>query len=339
MGAKKYFTDLDLNQNQIKNVVLEKIQESTDFEASINKKAGRIVFDNTNTGMEDSNGDYIFNNEIKYFDGTDWQLVSGRFDGQIFYKGKLKGSDLLNINPEVGDLYVFMTESLNPTLGKRVFSGDMVICRAAYGPDSIWEIIKGNVVEASEINKGLVKFFDPYLSPMASDKDVITVFNFRNFGEAEECWYGLNNNQYIPIDFFNRGDIYETIVPVVKLISKSKVYIKNIDKNPLIIDILDAYFGTTMFPRPHVIMDLPEILADFKVYNNGQEIEVEIQKIGKSKYAFTSSELIADAKIVVHMYVETIYHIFTPIMGGSGGSEDESEYIDINDMSDMSDMG
>ena len=300
MGAKKYFTDLDLNQNQIKNVVIEKFQESNSFEASINKKAGRIVFDSVfdaNLG-EDANGNPLSKNEIKYWDGTNWQSVISRFEGQIVYKGQIKGSDELNFESKIGDLYVFITESINPTLNKRVFPGDMVICNDSYrtvnGFQNHWEIIKGNVVEASETNRGVVKFADTRFSWKHENNDVVKIGNHYQFQLGTEMmgFQELTDTVPTPITPSNMETL-KKIIPVARQISKSKVFTQTISMNPIVIDITNTYFGISIGG---------EEIADFKVYKDGQEIEVEIQKVDKSKYAFTASQTIVDAKIVAHIY-------------------------------------
>lgn len=138
MAAKKYFSNLDLNQNQIKSAVLE-----TTTSAGVASPAnGQIIFD---TGS----------NVLKYYDGATWQSPVGRFDGAIVYKGSIAHNAAAPGTVTNGDLYVFTSAGTATNYGgEYVQAGDYVIYD---GTAEAWKVIQGNVVIASTTAKGIVE--------------------------------------------------------------------------------------------------------------------------------------------------------------------------------------
>jgi hypothetical protein len=139
MAAQKYYANIELNQNQIKNIVVETTTPAT-VGSTI---SGRVIFD---TG----------NSILKYYDGTNWQSVETRFDGQILYKGNIAHDADSASSPVQGDLYVFSSAGTATNYGNVVVEvGDYVIYDGTN-----WKVIQGNVILASETNSGLVRLAD-----------------------------------------------------------------------------------------------------------------------------------------------------------------------------------
>lgn len=138
MAAQKYYANIELNQNQIKNVIVE----TTTTAAVGSTVAGRLIFDTVN-------------NVIKYYDGSNWQTVENRFSGQIIYKGAIAHNASSPTPAAInGDLYVFTSAGTATNYGNFLVEiGDYVIYDG-----SNWKIIQGNIILASESNSGLVKF-------------------------------------------------------------------------------------------------------------------------------------------------------------------------------------
>jgi hypothetical protein len=139
MAAKKYFSNLDLNQNQIKNAVLETVTSAS----LTTPGTGRIIFD---TGS----------NIFKYYDGTAWQSPVTRLEGQLVYKGSILANADAPESPKAGDVYVFSSAGEAIHYGGEIVEvGDYVVCNGAiFG--SLWVVIQGNVVQSSTSGKGIV---------------------------------------------------------------------------------------------------------------------------------------------------------------------------------------
>lgn len=145
MAAKKYFSNLDLNKNQIKSAVLE-----TTTSAGVASPAnGQIIFD---TGS----------NVLKYYDGTTWQSPVSRFEGAIVYKGSIGHDAAAPGTVTNGDLYVFTSAGTATNYGGgTVEIGDYVIYDG-----SSWTVIQGNVIQSSTTAKGIVE--------LATNEEAIT---------------------------------------------------------------------------------------------------------------------------------------------------------------------
>lgn len=148
MAAKKYFANLDLNQNQIKNAVLETVTSAS----VVSPGAGQVIFD---TGS----------NVFKYYDGETWQSPVTRFEGQIVYKGSVAHNAAAPGTVTSGDLYVFTSSGTATNYGGGVVEpGDYVIYDG-----SSWVVIQGNIIEASTTSKGLVMLASDVEAAAGSD--------------------------------------------------------------------------------------------------------------------------------------------------------------------------
>jgi hypothetical protein len=138
MAAKKYFSNLDLNQNQIKSAVLE----TTTSAGIASPGNGQIIFD---TGS----------NVLKYYDGATWQSPVGRFEGTVVYKGSIAHNAASPGTVTNGDIYAFSSAGVATNYGgATVQIGDFVVYD---GDAEDWTVIQGNVVEASTSSKGIVE--------------------------------------------------------------------------------------------------------------------------------------------------------------------------------------
>ena len=150
MAAKKYFVDIDLQKNKLVNVVLENTTPSA--AGGQNAGTGRIIFDSEEK-------------VLKYYDGVAWQSSETRLDGALQYKGSIAFNGTPTAS-QTGDLYVFSKSgtTLIASFGaeKLVEAGDFAIKNA----DGTWDIIQGNVVDATTSVKGAVT--------LASDSDTTT---------------------------------------------------------------------------------------------------------------------------------------------------------------------
>lgn len=138
MAAKKYFSNLDLNQNQIKSAVLE----TTTSAGVASPGNGQIIFD---TGS----------NVLKYYDGATWQSPVGRFEGTVVYKGSIAHNAASPGTVTNGDIYAFSSAGVATNYGgATVQIGDFVVYD---GNAEDWTVIQGNVVEASTSSQGIVE--------------------------------------------------------------------------------------------------------------------------------------------------------------------------------------
>lgn len=152
MAAKKYFSNLDLNQNQIKNAVLE-----TTTSAGVASPAdGQIIFD---TGS----------NVLKYWDGAVWQSPVTRFEGEIVYKGAVAHDAAAPGTVTNGDLYVFTSAGTATNYGGDVVEiGDYVVYDSNA---SDWVVAQGNVIQASTTSKGIVELATNAEAETGTDTD------------------------------------------------------------------------------------------------------------------------------------------------------------------------
>lgn len=153
MAAKKYFVDIDLNQNELVGAVLQ----NTTTAGIANPVAGQIIFD-TDTDT------------LQYHDGTNWQSAETRLDGALQYKGGKAHDAAAVTNPQVGDLYVFTSTGTATYYGNQVVEiGDFAICKVGGTVTQEWDVIQRNTVYASTSTAGVVQ--------LATDGDTITGSN------------------------------------------------------------------------------------------------------------------------------------------------------------------
>jgi hypothetical protein len=150
MASIQFYTDLNLNRNQIVNAVIENTTEDQATPA-----IGRLIFD---TDIK----------ALKYFDGTQWQISKARMSGLLVYKGAIP-HDLNNEpdSPQTGDLYVFNSAGITNGFGAvEVQIGDYVVYDGIYWG---WIVIQGNVISATTEIPGVVK--------IASNEEVLEGIN------------------------------------------------------------------------------------------------------------------------------------------------------------------
>lgn len=139
MASKKFYVNLDLNQNELQNTVLENITAS----GVVSPVEGQIIFDDTDK-------------KLKYYDGADWQTAETRFEGALQYKAAISHNATAPVDPEKGDLYVFNSAGTATNFGGAVVqSGDFAIYNG-----SGWDIIQGNTVYATTSVEGVVELAD-----------------------------------------------------------------------------------------------------------------------------------------------------------------------------------
>lgn len=153
MAAKKYFVDIDLNQNELVGAVLQ----NTTTAGVANPIAGQIIFD-TDTDT------------LQYYDGSNWQSAETRLDGALQYKGGKAHDASAVTNPQVGDLYVFTSAGTATYYGNEVVEiGDFAICKVGGTATQEWDIIQRNTVYATTDTAGVVQ--------LATDDDTKTGSN------------------------------------------------------------------------------------------------------------------------------------------------------------------
>ena len=150
MAAIQFFTNLNLNRNEIQNAVIENTTEN-DIQ---NPVIGQLIFDTDIASL-------------KYYDGETWQISKARMPGLLVYKGMIRhdvGSE--PSDPKTGDLYVFSSGGMTNVFGAvEVQIGDFLLYD---GTETgwAWTVIQGNVVPATIANPGVIR--------LANNMDVIT---------------------------------------------------------------------------------------------------------------------------------------------------------------------
>ena len=129
MAAIQFFTNLNLNRNEIQNAVIENTTEN-DIQ---NPVIGQLIFDTDIASL-------------KYYDGETWQISKARMPGLLVYKGMIRhdvGSE--PSDPKTGDLYVFSSGGMTNGFGAvEVQIGDFLLYD---GTETgwAWTVIQGNV--------------------------------------------------------------------------------------------------------------------------------------------------------------------------------------------------
>jgi len=140
--ALKFYTDIDFNQNEIKNVKFENLAV-----APVGATAGSFYFDTVTE-------------HLRVFNGSIWETIASVDVESVHYRGAVAiGAAVAPVTPAVGDLYIFtgaagsMTDaSWGAAQNVPVESGDLAIYNGAE-----WDIIQGNTVTASETAPGVIE--------------------------------------------------------------------------------------------------------------------------------------------------------------------------------------
>jgi hypothetical protein len=153
MARNKYFVNIDLNQNELLNLILQKITSN-----SISTPlSGRIIFDSND-------------NLLKYYDGAIWQSSKTRLEGAIQYKGIIIDYESPAVsNSLTGDLYVLGSNGvLSNYNGAIVNIGDFIIYNG-----SGWDLIRGNIIFANESKKGIAEIATDAETIIGEDSNIV----------------------------------------------------------------------------------------------------------------------------------------------------------------------
>lgn len=224
MAAKKYYANIEMNQNQIKNFVLE---TTTSTLANSGAISGRIIFD-----TEDE--------ILKYYDGTNWQSVETRFDGQLIYKGAIP-HDQAEASPKAnGDLYVFTSAGTATNYGNLVVEiGDFAFYE---GSSSSWKIIQGNTILATETNSGVVR-----LANEADDSEVTTEVDDVATTPADiTTWADQTNKTVVRKRVYTSQTIDSDGLPLTHAIGKNNPRVTVYDSNMQQIALNVVHSGGTV---------------------------------------------------------------------------------------------
>jgi hypothetical protein len=146
MAAKKFFVDLDLQQQALKNAKLE------NRVASGSGVAGQVAFDTVS-------------NKMAFYNGTSWETVGQLAVDTVNYKGGIAYNAAAPSTPDQGDMYIFTSGGTNNSpwwrvgggaeAGGTVQAGDFVIYDGTN-----WDVIQKNIEAASESVAGYVRLAD-----------------------------------------------------------------------------------------------------------------------------------------------------------------------------------
>jgi hypothetical protein len=139
MAQRKFFVDLDLNKNQLKQARLENIAVS----GVSSPGTGQVAFDTAS-------------NKLAFYNGASWEVVGQLSVDTVSYKGSI-AYDASEPSPkDQGDMYIFSNGGTVVTPwwngSGAVQAGDFIIYSG-----SAWDIIQKNVEAASESVAGYVQ--------------------------------------------------------------------------------------------------------------------------------------------------------------------------------------
>jgi hypothetical protein len=137
MAQRKFFVDIDLNQNELKQAVVE------NRVASGAGVAGQVAFDTVT-------------NKFAFYNGSSWEVVGQLEVDTVNYKGGIAYDAAEPSTPDQGDMYIFTTSGTNGDPwwngSGEVQAGDFIIYDG-----SNWDVIQKNVEAASESVAGYVQ--------------------------------------------------------------------------------------------------------------------------------------------------------------------------------------
>lgn len=136
MASKKFFVDIDLQKQQLRQVRIENVVNASGVSTPV---SGQMVFDTTRSRMA-------------FYNGTSWEFLNQVAVDTINYKGAIAHNGSVS-NPDIGDMYIFNSAGTATNFGGAVVQvGDFAIFNGTG-----WDIIQGNVVSASETTAGIVR--------------------------------------------------------------------------------------------------------------------------------------------------------------------------------------
>lgn len=137
MALRKFFVDLDLQQNKLKNATFETVDTGVaGFTNQVGfNSAGKLVFYNSSTSA--------------------WEVLGEVAVDTVNYKGAIAANATAPASPNAGDMYVFSSGGALTWTGAPantvVQQGDFAI----YSPTSSWDIIQGNIIPATTTEAGV----------------------------------------------------------------------------------------------------------------------------------------------------------------------------------------
>lgn len=153
MASKKFFVDIDLQKQQLRQVRIENVARASGVSSPV---SGQMVFDTTVSRMA-------------FYNGTSWEFLNQVAVDTINYKGAIAHNGSVS-NPDVGDMYIFNSAGTATNFGGVVVQvGDFAIYNG-----SSWDIIQGNVVAASESTAGIVRLATSAETITGSDNTIAT---------------------------------------------------------------------------------------------------------------------------------------------------------------------
>lgn len=153
MASKKFFVDIDLQKQQLRQVRIENVTAASGVSTPV---SGQMVFDNTQKRMA-------------FYNGTSWEFLNQVSVDTVNYKGAIAHNGSVS-NPDVGDMYIFNSAGTATNFGNKVVQiGDFAI----YNGTS-WDIIEGNVVSASETTAGIVRLATSAETITGTDNTIAT---------------------------------------------------------------------------------------------------------------------------------------------------------------------
>ena len=139
MAQRKFFVDVDLNKNQLKQARLENVAVS----GVSSPGTGQVAFDTAS-------------NKLAFYNGASWEVVGQLSVDTVSYKGSI-AYDASEPSPkEQGDMYIFSNSGTNGSPwwngSGAVQAGDFIIYSG-----SAWDVIQKNVEASSESVAGYVQ--------------------------------------------------------------------------------------------------------------------------------------------------------------------------------------
>jgi hypothetical protein len=213
MAAKKFFVDLDLQKQSLKNAKLENVAVS----GVSSPATGQVAFDTASSKMA-------------FYNGSSWEVVGQLAVDTVNYKGGVAASGTVS-NPDSGDMYIFTEAGTATNFGGSVVqAGDFAIYDG-----SKWDVIQKNVEAASTTVAGYVELADndetitgtdstravtPASLKAFQDQENKTlvrkrVYTGQNLSSPIEFTHGLGNSQ-VQVSVYDESDSSEVVVGVVK---------------------------------------------------------------------------------------------------------------------------
>lgn len=205
MASKKFFVDLDLQKQQLRQARIENVVSASGVSTPV---SGQIVFDTTQR-------------KLAFHNGTSWEFLNQVAVDTVNYKGAIAASGTVS-NPDSGDMYIFNSAGTATNFGGGVVQvGDFAI----YNGTS-WDIIQGNVVFASESTAGIVRLATSAETITGTANDIAT-------SPADITAWANQANKTIVRKRVYTGEVFVALTP--------KVYTHAIGSdNPIVMVYEDA---------------------------------------------------------------------------------------------------